>query len=29
VLAYVEAKQTQDKQISRRDALQSGWWYFF
>jgi len=25
VLAYIEAKQTQGKKISRHDAQQSGW----
>jgi len=26
VLAYIEAKQTQAKKISRHDAWQSWWW---
>jgi len=27
VFAYIEAKQTQGKKISRHDTWQSGWWY--
>jgi len=28
VLAYIEAKQTQGKKISRHGAQLSGWWCF-